>query len=216
MGTADQEGPESQELVYVIGGPGSSVVKIGRTTNLSRRLTAIQSMSPLPLRVLVTFAGGSPLESALHRHFRTLRTHGEWFDFGDAEPVPAIEAAVALGEEILNRQGSERRRSFSSDASRSPWPPYDPTRPYWVYPEEVEPGRCVCGHQSGSHSFDPPHGCGGEVPYNGLWCENYCLCGKYDDSPETHARVKATHPRHPTEWAETAHRYDKVRGTDGR
>ncbi|MCX5365906.1 GIY-YIG nuclease family protein [Streptomyces sp. NBC_00124] len=85
---------ESVEVVYVLGTPGSNTVKIGRTTNLKKRLADIQRMSPVPLFVLWTSPGGSDLETNLHRHFKSIRSHGEWFTF-KGDPVSLIQAAVA-------------------------------------------------------------------------------------------------------------------------
>lgn len=86
--------PQSTEVVYVLGTPGSSIVKIGRTTNLSKRLADIQRMSPVPLEALWTHPGGHDLESNLHRHFKAMRSHGEWFTFRQ-DPVTLIRWAVA-------------------------------------------------------------------------------------------------------------------------
>lgn len=80
-------------FVYVIGHDGSNVVKIGKADNVSDRLASIQRMSPVALRVLAQFDGGYRLETALHRRFKHLRTHGEWFDFRDADPVAEITKA---------------------------------------------------------------------------------------------------------------------------
>jgi hypothetical protein len=52
----------TEERVYVIGSPGSSTVKIGRTVDLKKRSTP----------------GGHELEMHLHRRFRPSRSHGEW------------------------------------------------------------------------------------------------------------------------------------------
>jgi hypothetical protein len=81
------------ELVYALGTPGNNMVKIGRTTNLERRLADIQRMSPTPLAVLWTHPGGSELEANLHRHFKALRSHGEWFAF-QKDPVALIQRAT--------------------------------------------------------------------------------------------------------------------------
>jgi hypothetical protein len=86
-------GSQRTEVVYVIGTPGGNTVKIGRTTNLDRRLADIQRMSPVALIVLWTHPGGSDLEANLHRHFRALRSHGEWFTFRRA-PMTLIQWAV--------------------------------------------------------------------------------------------------------------------------
>ncbi|MGW2048606.1 GIY-YIG nuclease family protein [Streptomyces sp. NPDC001858] len=82
------------ELVYVLGTPGSNTVKIGRTTNLTKRVADIQRMSPVPLAVLWSHPGGSELEAKLHRHFADRRCHGEWFAF-DSDPIPLVQQAVA-------------------------------------------------------------------------------------------------------------------------
>lgn len=83
----------SEERVYVIGAPGSNTVKIGRTIHLEKRLAEIQRMSPVQLEVLWSTPGGHELETALHRHFRARRSHGEWFAF-DRNPVEAVTEAV--------------------------------------------------------------------------------------------------------------------------
>lgn len=81
-------------VVYVIGVAGSPVVKIGRSAKPAGRLGDIQRMSPVRLEIRWQVEGGAELEGALHRRFKELRTHGEWFDFGDLDPVAAVEAAV--------------------------------------------------------------------------------------------------------------------------
>lgn len=89
------ESPEHTptELVYVLGTPGSNIVKIGRTTNLAKRVADIQRMSPVPLVVLWSCPGGHELETNLHRHFKTVRSHGEWFAFAE-DPVSLVRQAV--------------------------------------------------------------------------------------------------------------------------
>lgn len=84
---------QPQEVVYVLGTPGSSTVKIGRTIDLVKRLADIQRMSPVPLHALWTHSGGCELETNLHRQFSALRTHGEWFTFG-GDPVVSVQWAV--------------------------------------------------------------------------------------------------------------------------
>jgi hypothetical protein len=94
-------GPHNQAdgapCVYVIGSPGSNVVKVGTTTQLAKRLRALQLSSPVPLEVLWSAPGDRTREAALHQHFAHLREHGEWFDFGDSDPVAAVQAAVDAG-----------------------------------------------------------------------------------------------------------------------
>lgn len=83
----------NENCVYVIGAPGSSTVKIGRTTDLAKRFAAIRCMSPIPLEILWTHPGGNELETRLHRHFAKLRIHGEWFEF-EGDPVEAVQTAI--------------------------------------------------------------------------------------------------------------------------
>lgn len=82
------------DLVYVLGSTETRRVKIGHSTNVPMRAVVIQRMSPVPLVVLETFEGGLELENALHKRFRPFRTHGEWFDFGDLDPLVEIAAGV--------------------------------------------------------------------------------------------------------------------------
>lgn len=83
------------EHVYLIGSSDARLVKIGRTGDTNRRLATIQRMSPVVLSVLWQTPGGSALESALHRRFRERRSHGEWFDFGDTDPLAEVASAIA-------------------------------------------------------------------------------------------------------------------------
>lgn len=84
------------DLVYILGSTETRRVKIGHSTNVPVRAAAIQRMSPVSLVVLETFEGGLGLESALHKRFRPFRTHGEWFDFGDLDPLVEIAAGVEV------------------------------------------------------------------------------------------------------------------------
>ena len=64
--------------VYFIEGPGRAI-KIGYARNLTKRLAALQTSSPVRLRVLATVPGGSRLEREYHRQFAVYALHGEWF-----------------------------------------------------------------------------------------------------------------------------------------
>lgn len=86
---------QSEEYVYVIGSPDSTIVKIGRSTDVAKRLSTIQRMSPLHLTVLWQTEGGSELETALHSWFSARRVHGEWFDFSDGDASALVAEAVS-------------------------------------------------------------------------------------------------------------------------
>lgn len=80
--------------VYVIGQHGSSVVKIGTTSSLQSRLKSLQSGYPLRLEILWHMSGGWGLEQFLHKCFADKRLEGEWFDFGDQDPIDAASQAA--------------------------------------------------------------------------------------------------------------------------
>lgn len=85
---------ERSSIVYLIGSPESRLVKIGRSDDVPRRLADIQRMSPVPLTVLWATPGGAELEARLHRRFAGHRRHGEWFDFGDDNPVQVVRREI--------------------------------------------------------------------------------------------------------------------------
>lgn len=113
---------ESSEVVYVLGTPDSYTVKIGRSIDLGKRLADIQRMSPTPLDVLWSHPGGHELETCLHRHFRALRSHGEWFAF-EVPPVPEIATAVRE-QPWLNVVRRPRGRPPRNYNQPPPLPPY--------------------------------------------------------------------------------------------
>jgi hypothetical protein len=103
--------------VYVIGSRASHAVKIGRSEDVARRLAEIQRMSPVELEVLWQRQAGGDLETALHRRFRALRTHGEWFDFGADDPVEVVGMAAAEEAERLKEAAQAKAR----------WDPWEQT-----------------------------------------------------------------------------------------
>lgn len=82
------------DVVYLIGPASGSVFKIGRANDVERRLRQLQPGHPAKLGVLWTKEGGSLLEGELHRWFKDCHVFGEWFDFGDRDPVAAVNAAA--------------------------------------------------------------------------------------------------------------------------
>jgi hypothetical protein len=67
----------------------STLVKIGTTVYLRRRLDILRNMSPVPLFLLAVVRNYGPTEEMLHGVFADVRAHGEWFDLG-GDPVAAI------------------------------------------------------------------------------------------------------------------------------
>jgi hypothetical protein len=75
-------------------------VKIGITTNMDKRLRALNGGSPFPLRVDLslhfTGDGAYRYEDALHQMFAAHWRQGEWFDY--AKPIKDFVAAWNAGE----------------------------------------------------------------------------------------------------------------------
>lgn len=72
--------------VYVIEAVGSNRVKIGYTRkSVEERRTALQTGSPYPLVILVTFPGSPRDERGMHERFAALRVSPavEWFELDD-------------------------------------------------------------------------------------------------------------------------------------
>lgn len=58
--------------------------------------------------------GDSLFETALQRQFRAYRTHGEWFNFGDLDPVAEVSAAARRLNPTL--AGARRRKAQAAQA----------------------------------------------------------------------------------------------------
>lgn len=65
--------------VYLIQPINGGLVKIGSAESATARLDQVQFMSPVPLHVVATIAGGYAVETELHRRFTADRVRGEWF-----------------------------------------------------------------------------------------------------------------------------------------
>lgn len=110
--------------VYVIGREDHRMVKIGWALDAEKRLREIGRLTGYPVTLLWQSAPelGVETESKLHRLFRDYRHQGEWFDFGDADPVALVSAAI--------------------DLPRG-WPPEDRVTPSHKYPKRRPDTRPV-------------------------------------------------------------------------
>lgn len=90
--------------VYAIAAVGTTLVKIGTSSNPAGRVKAFQIGCPLELRLLGNWWGGSLVETYLHHAFADRRVRGEWFDFGDADPLPVIAATVEKAVRAIARR----------------------------------------------------------------------------------------------------------------
>lgn len=74
--------PDSkQSRVYFM--QAGELVKIGTTTDLPKRISALRLASPVELKVIATIPGNAKKEAELHKRFAAYRKHGEWFVFSD-------------------------------------------------------------------------------------------------------------------------------------
>ena len=71
-----------EQDVYFIYAMLPNVVKIGISNCIEGRIDALQCLSPVPLEIIGAIPkGGSKLERKLHKRFKHLRSHGEWFHY---------------------------------------------------------------------------------------------------------------------------------------
>ena len=66
------------------------LIKIGRAVCVRARLHKLRAGSPRPLRLIHYVPGGLATERRMHRKFRALREHGEWFR-GEAQLLAFIK-----------------------------------------------------------------------------------------------------------------------------
>lgn len=66
-------------VVYFVRATGLDLIKIGTTDTLTKRVDALRAASPAPLELLKHIAGDVRRETTIHRQFKHLRSHGEWF-----------------------------------------------------------------------------------------------------------------------------------------
>jgi len=80
-------------MLYLIQQGTDGPFKIGYTASSSeRRMYALQTGNPIPLRLIGTLEGSLQDESGLHQQFEHVRLHNEWF-----KPVPEILAVFENG-----------------------------------------------------------------------------------------------------------------------
>lgn len=120
-------------FTYVVGGGGK--IKIGSTTHIPSRLSALESSSPVPL-FLLGQANGKRLEKLLHTMGADHRRHGEWFDEALWLLIEPLFAQVRCAScVLLSRGGPDDARHLAVVTSVSSslgipvaTPPIEPER----------------------------------------------------------------------------------------
>ncbi|MFJ4633594.1 GIY-YIG nuclease family protein [Streptomyces sp. NPDC088847] len=155
-------------------------VKIGKTGNVTQRLSQLQTASPFPLRVWWSKETADPdLEAKLHRHFADKRMSGEWFQFDETDWLGQIaEAANGLEDQQAIPRQTRRSARGRQELSSFPFVTHG-HRPAGNVPEfsaedSGTDDRCSCGHPMAMHAGPWPYYC---VSMNTGWgCHDDCEC----------------------------------------
>ena len=91
------------DKVYFISTLDESTIKIGYTKNISSRLSALQTGSPVKLILKGWLYGSSVDEKNLHSKFKKFRLHGEWFDF--KKDIKKYIASYCNNDELIQPLG---------------------------------------------------------------------------------------------------------------
>lgn len=109
--------------VYFVQSEANGLIKIGVAADLDKRVRCLQTMSPVPVRLLGAFPGDRSDEQRLHQAFRPCRAHGEWFEPTNdlvafvrraAVPVEELLYVRRLDEECLPSQLRRPERQFGA------------------------------------------------------------------------------------------------------
>lgn len=68
---------------YFVGCREHQLVKIGVTTQLKNRMSALRNTSPVPIKLFAVVYGWPGIEDHFHEKFKQYRKHGEWFELAD-------------------------------------------------------------------------------------------------------------------------------------
>lgn len=90
-------------FVYFLQSGQDGPIKIGYTTDIQKRIKALQTAHPFPLKLLLVINGNVDDESKLHKKFNSLRFCGEWFS-PDEKLLQYIEKLKAKSVKTLNLQ----------------------------------------------------------------------------------------------------------------
>lgn len=102
--------PSSQAHLYLIQGVDGGPVKIGRSSDVVKRLLELRSSEMRPLRLVSVIPNRGPLEPDVHASFIRHHQRGEWFDpapeifewFRDAERAPDEASRALYGQGVTS------------------------------------------------------------------------------------------------------------------
>ena len=99
-------------MTYVVEAVGTGMVKIGRARDMHERMLDIQSMCPVPLRVIATC--DEDIERRMHDACDADRAHGEWFKHSERVKATLLEHMqpasidISLGRPARARAGKHK------------------------------------------------------------------------------------------------------------
>lgn len=115
--------------VYVMAAPDSSGVtyfKVGRTSDIAKRVCAVQTGCPLKIKkawVITLWGNGAAqsLEAILHEMLSPFHSHGEWFAMrtDNLDHKRAMNAAFEKGIDFASQMKRVRWRELSVDDLRA-------------------------------------------------------------------------------------------------
>lgn len=103
---------QSAQFIYLIA--SDQTFKIGRSNDIKRRFSSIKCHSPIKLELRHYFQcdDAVKVEKRLHRLFKDVRSHGEWFHLTQADVaficgLSRMNYEIAIRELVIERQTRE-------------------------------------------------------------------------------------------------------------
>lgn len=112
---------------YFVGSREQEVVKIGVTTRLKSRMSALRNSSPIPIKLFAVAFGSSDIEPCLHDRFAESRLHGEWFKLTDEindciESIKNNDLGKYIPERMYFASVEERAKHLAEAIKHRPAP----------------------------------------------------------------------------------------------
>ena len=110
--------PTTPTMVYIIGEPGSDVLKIGISSDPARRLRDVRISNPYDVKVLWerSVEHARRVERNVHLALVGVRIRGEWFRVSLAEAIEVIERTVT--KEPVERMRQEWQDAWQARLDR--------------------------------------------------------------------------------------------------
>ncbi len=107
--------------VYFVSQGERGPIKIGFAKDVDKRVRALQTASPVPLKVLAVVEGDSAIEKRFHRLLEAHRLMGEWFERSApvVDVVENVERVLAdIHREIEEESSDEKKWASRGEAAR--------------------------------------------------------------------------------------------------